>query len=715
MKKIPYIDDVSDLSLRTNDIKSQLEIIANRYIGANPPLPYLLCAASGDFFAQTAGGEHIIDLADKLGKGTSGKSFVCGFIYSEIEKTIEIIVNCRSPLRLYLNEQVIFVSDFTDEIIATQANRLTTSLRPGKNMFVFECFRTVGGFGCSFVLPQGVPVFTPFLQRGGMYGWLWSEIVEDNKEIVIPNADSDEQETGIYWYPDIKLPAGRTAQERIFGKVDGYCVTWSRISSFGGQLNVESFGENEIYLNGKLVFHCGKGKHSLDIPACRDLPLNIKSTMKNGEGGIQLSPLSCSLEMPVPVSVTGSFLCCGIFDETREFDPLEFTRTDRVYDGKYWRIDGNDLRIRPVFIGSYKDKWWVHDGGTSFGRWDYPLGVAMCGLIRTADVLEKKYFFDYALRHICACVDMYDVSIFDRDTYGFCNVNYFLTRMDILDDCGSMGAAMLECCRKTEHSGFVKIADKIADFIQHRMIRLEDGTFYRLAPSPGRSETIWADDLYMSCSFLRRRYEILNDRAALDIAAEQFIKFKKYLFMPDKKIFSHVFDLTKGCQNGIPWGRGNGWVIFSLAEILEVTPGDHPLRDQLLTLFRELSEGYAALQGKYGLWHQVLDDPDSYEETSCTAMFVYAFCKGIKNGWYHEITPYLNSARRGWLAITRYTVDCNGNIWAVCKGSGYSFTKSYYKNELFWSKNDNHGTGIVLLAGCELNLVENLLAGSAHD
>ena len=43
----------------------------------------------------------------------------------------------------------------------------------------------------------------------------------------------------------------------------------------------------------------------------------------------------------------------------------------------------------------------------------------------------------------------------------------------------------------------------------------------------------------------------------------------------------------------------------------------------------------------------------------------------------------------------------------ICSGSGFSFTKAYYADALFWLVNDNHGVGIVLLAGSEyLKLTE---------
>ena len=59
-------------------------------------------------------------------------------------------------------------------------------------------------------------------------------------------------------------------------------------------------------------------------------------------------------------------------------------------------------------------------------------------------------------------------------------------------------------------------------------------------------------------------------------------------------------DFMREMNTGIPWGRGNGWVVFSLSELLAVLPKDHALRPDLLTMFRELSEGLLAQQDADG-------------------------------------------------------------------------------------------------------------------
>ncbi len=45
----------------------------------------------------------------------------------------------------------------------------------------------------------------------------------------------------------------------------------------------------------------------------------------------------------------------------------------------------------------------------------------------------------------------------------------------------------------------------------------------------------------------------------------------------------------------------------------------------------------------------------------------------------------------------------------ICRGSSYSFTTEYYKEELLWIINAPHGIGIVLLAGIEKLALESFL------
>lgn len=288
--------------------------------------------------------------------------------------------------------------------------------------------------------------------------------------------------------------------------------------------------------------------------------------------------------------------------------------------------------------------------------------------------------------------------------------------MDSLDDCGSFGATMLEAYKLRSLQGAPEAAAEIANYITKVQSRLPDGALYRTSGTVDfMQQTMWCDDLYMSTPFLSKYYELTGNAAYLDDAAAQFLHYKERLFQPELGIMHHVYDYKFNKPNGVPWGRGNGWVIFSLTELLEVMPEQHPLRSDLLDYFRELSKGYLKLQDERGLWHQVLTDPESYAEASCTSMFIYAFARGVRCGWLLEPDSYVTSAINGWSGLTRHCIDKQGNVYGVCRGSGYSFNKLYYKDELTWQLNDTHGIGIVLLAGIEVHRLVRDLEMKSHD
>ena len=327
----------------------------------------------------------------------------------------------------------------------------------------------------------------------------------------------------------------------------------------------------------------------------------------------------------------------------------------------------------------------------------------MYGLLRMGRELKRQDLLDYALRHIRTCTDMYEYSLWDRDEYGFPSINHQLVLIRMLDNCGSFGSAMLEAHLQTGDQSFLRIADVIAEFMLGKLERREDGAFYRQCPGEYSADTMWADDLYMSAPFLIRYAEATGKTEALDEAARQFLLFKTYLFMQPEQIMSHVFDFKYGKATRMPWGRGNGWCLFSLTELLEKLPEDHKDRAELLVMLKELCSGIAALQAESGLWHQVLNRPDAYEEASCTAMFAYAFARGVRFGWLDEPERYAAAAHKAWRGLAGGAIDRQGNVHGVCSGSRYSYSPDYYMFDLRTVVNDNHGIGIMMLAGVEIN------------
>ena len=93
------------------------------------------------------------------------------------------------------------------------------------------------------------------------------------------------------------------------------------------------------------------------------------------------------------------------------------------------------------------------------------------------------------------------------------------------------------------------------------------------------------------------------------------------------------------------------------------------------------------------MWRQLIDKPDSWPETSSSAMFTFALITGVKNGWLDD-RAFGPAARKGWLAVIRY-LDKNADIHEVCEGTGKKNDLQYYLDRKR-NVGDLHGQAPVL-------------------
>jgi rhamnogalacturonyl hydrolase YesR len=237
--------------------------------------------------------------------------------------------------------------------------------------------------------------------------------------------------------------------------------------------------------------------------------------------------------------------------------------------------------------------------------------------------------------------------------------------------------------------------DKAAEHIMKKQVRLRDGTLARSFP---HELTLWADDLFMGLSFISRMAELTRDPMYYDFAAEQVINFHKYLFNDNKEIMYHCWysDIE---ENGVAfWGRANGWALVAQIDLLERLPENHPQRDTLVKLFVRHATGISRYQGSDGLWHQLLDKPDSYPETSCSAMFVFSIARAVRKKILDD--RYSSVAMQGWKGLLRKIRE-NGEVEGVCTGTPIGDDLTFYYNRPA-PLNDIHGIGTVILAGTEM-------------
>jgi rhamnogalacturonyl hydrolase YesR len=270
-----------------------------------------------------------------------------------------------------------------------------------------------------------------------------------------------------------------------------------------------------------------------------------------------------------------------------------------------------------------------------------------------------------------------------------------------LDDAGAICSAMIKASIADKSLNLKPLIDNYSNYILNKEYRLDDGTFARKRP---QKNTVWLDDMFMGIPTVAYMGAYTGDAKYYDQAASMVMNFAKRMWVPEKNLFRHGWVEAMDPHPAFHWGRANGWAILTMCEVLDVLPENHPGRAQILSLLKKHIQGLAALQGKDGFWHQLLDRNDSYEESSATAIYTYCIAHAINRGWIDALA-YGPVAQLGWHAVEA-SVDGDGRVQGTCVGTGMGFDPAFYMYRPV-SPAAAHGYGPVIWAGAEmLNLLK---------
>ena len=265
-----------------------------------------------------------------------------------------------------------------------------------------------------------------------------------------------------------------------------------------------------------------------------------------------------------------------------------------------------------------------------------------------------------------------------------------------LDDTGAMSAAMIKAKRVGSTAQLQPIFERGLNHIMKGQYRLADGTLGRNRPQPN---TLWLDDMFMGVPAIAQMGKFTGDTKYYDEATKQVLLFSGKMFNRQKGVFMHGWVEAMPTHPEFHWARANGWAFMALAELLEVLPESHPKYKDILDLYRAHARGLAAYQSGRGFWHQLLDKTDSYLETSATAIYAYAYARGINRGWIDGKT-FAPMTLLAWNAVTT-KVNAKGQVEGTCVGTGMGFDPAFYYHRPI-SAYAAHGYGPVILAGAEI-------------
>ncbi len=208
----------------------------------------------------------------------------------------------------------------------------------------------------------------------------------------------------------------------------------------------------------------------------------------------------------------------------------------------------------------------------------------------------------------------------------------------------------------------------------------------------------WCDALFMAPPVYLRLYNVTGDKKFVRFMDKEYKATYDLLFDKEENLFyrdHRYFDMKESNGAKVFWGRGNGWVLGGLVEMLRELPAKSKYRPFYEELFVKICHRVATLQNKDGFWHASLLDPDAYPspETSCSGFFVYAFAYGINEGLLPR-DKFMPVVEKGWKALLS-AVEEDGKL-------GYVQPIGADPKKVTRDMTEVYGPGAFLLAGTEI-------------
>lgn len=166
----------------------------------------------------------------------------------------------------------------------------------------------------------------------------------------------------------------------------------------------------------------------------------------------------------------------------------------------------------------------------------------------------------------------------------------------------------------------------------------------------------------------------------VDAGLEQALAYVRLLQTPSG-LFDHFALAGEQGTFGPGWGRGQGWAILGLLDVLEAIDGAPAYRAEkevLAAAAGRLIDGMVPLQRADGHWSAVVSNAESGDEFSTAAFMASAFDRAVRLG-IRDTAAVRESRRRARSAILA-SLDADGQLREVSAAVYASTEPTHYAN-----------------------------------
>ena len=194
-----------------------------------------------------------------------------------------------------------------------------------------------------------------------------------------------------------------------------------------------------------------------------------------------------------------------------------------------------------------------------------------------------------------------------------------------------------------------------------------------LLEDPGAGAFV--DCLHFDAPFLVKLGRVAGDERLVDAGADQALATIALLQQPDG-FFAHFFLERTGQTYGPGWGRGQGWALLGLLDVIEQLPEGHPHAREIRASFVRLADALVRTQEPDGHWPTPIAEPASFHETSTASFAAAGLARGLTLGLLGDSARA--AAQAAWdaslasVGADGATTGVSAALWASTAPSHYA-------------------------------------------